>query len=59
MSRRIVSRCLELGLTLVLASGWAHAQKNPTAPTVADMYCSGFFTTDPVPHDIYLIAPEE
>jgi hypothetical protein len=59
MSQRIVSRCLKLGITLVLASGWAHAQSNPTAPSIADMYCSGVFTTDPVPHDIFLIAPEE
>lgn len=59
MSRTIVSRCLKVGITLVLASGWAHAQSNPTAPSIADMYCSGVFTSEPVPHDIYLIAPEE
>jgi hypothetical protein len=59
MSQRIFSQCLKVGLTLVLASGWAHAQTNPTAPGIADMYCSGVFTTDPVPHDIYLISPEE
>lgn len=59
MSQRIVSRCLKLGITLVLASGWAHAQSNPTTPSLADMYCSDVFTTDPVPHDIFVVAPEE
>lgn len=59
MSQRIVSRCLKLGITLVLASGWAHAQTAPKGPSTADMYCSGIFTSDPVPHDIYVISPEE
>jgi len=59
MSQRIVSWCLKLGITLVLASGCAYAQTNPTAPSLADMYCSGIFTSDSVPHSIFVIAPEE
>ncbi len=31
----------------------------PKGPSTADMYCSGIFTSDPVPHDIYVISPEE
>jgi len=59
MSRRIVPQALLLGLTLVLTSGWAHAQDIARVPTVADMYCSGIITSDSIPRDTYVIAPEE
>jgi flagellar assembly FlgT-like protein len=59
MNRRILSVCLNLGTVLVLCAGVASAQKQPTTPTEDDMYCSNVITTDPMPHDTYIIAPEQ
>jgi len=59
MKRRILSLCLSLGTISLLSAGVARAQKEPTTPTEDDMYCSGGFTSEPVPHDTYIIAPEQ
>jgi hypothetical protein len=59
MNRRILSLCLNVGTVLVLSAGAAWAQMQPTTPTEDDMYCSGVASTDAMPHDIYVIAPEQ
>jgi hypothetical protein len=59
MNRRILSLCLNVGAVFVLSAGVASAQKAPTTPTEDDMYCSNVISTDPMPHDIYVIAPEQ
>jgi hypothetical protein len=59
MNRRVLSLCLNLGVVLVLSAGVASAQKEPTTPTEDDMYCSNVISTDPMPKDIYIIAPEQ
>lgn len=59
MNRRILFACLNLGVVALLSAGVASAQKEPTTPTDDDMYCSGVISTDAMPHDIYVIAPEQ
>jgi hypothetical protein len=59
MNRRILSLCLNVGTVLVLSAGAAWAQMQPTTPTEDDMYCSGVASTDAMPHEIYVIAPEQ
>src|ERR1700691_655281 len=59
MNRRILSLCLNLGIVLILSAGVASAQYQPTTPTEDDMYCSSVMSSDPMPHDIYIIAPEQ
>jgi hypothetical protein len=59
MNRRIWSLCLNVGTIFVLSAGVAHAQKQPTTPTEDDMYCSGVISSDAVPRDTYIIAPEQ
>jgi len=50
---------LRVGLGVLLTAGLACAQdRAPTAPTEADLYCSGMVTTKPVPTDTYLISGE-
>lgn len=44
--------------TLALAATVA-AQQAPRTPNTADLYCSGWFTDEPVPRDTYLISGEE
>jgi hypothetical protein len=51
--------CLKLGTVLTLSAGVALAQSAPTTPTEDDMYCSSVISSDPIPHDIYIIAPEQ
>jgi len=58
MNRRILSLCLNVGAVLVLTAGVASAQQ-PTTPTEDDMYCSNVITNEPMPHDMYVIAPEQ
>lgn len=59
MNRRILSVCLNVGTVLVLSAGVAAAQKQPTTPTEDDMYCSSVVSSEAMPHDIYVIAPEQ
>ena len=57
-------RVLNIGLTLGLGSldqlplGAQTQQYAPTAPTPADLYCSGVITDKPVPNDFYVISGE-
>jgi hypothetical protein len=57
MNRRILHLCLNLGIVAVFSAAVASAQQ-PTTPTEDDMYCSSVVSSDPMPHDIYIIAPE-
>jgi hypothetical protein len=44
----------------MVSTGVARAQQNaPTAPTQADLYCSGVVTDKPVPNDSYVISGED
>jgi hypothetical protein len=48
------------GLILAgFAAAVAAAQKVPTTPDDSAMYCSGFVTSENVPHDNYIISGEE
>lgn len=55
MRKRIWMCCL----AVVLGSGSAMAQQGPRTPNEADLYCSGTFTNEAVPADIYVISGEE
>ncbi|MCL6482101.1 MAG: hypothetical protein K6U02_10280 [Firmicutes bacterium] len=43
----------------VLAAAATVAAQPPRTPNTADLYCSGWFTNEPVPRDTYLISGEE
>lgn len=57
-SYRIIKMGLRVSLGLVMSAAMARAQVNPTAPTEADMYCSGVVTDKAVPSDAYVISGE-
>lgn len=58
-SYHIVKTGLTLGLGLLACAGLARAQKPaPTAPTDADLYCSGIVTNQKVPDKLYVISGE-
>ena len=60
ISYRILIAGLRLGLGFMVSTGVARAQQNaPTAPTQADLYCSGVVTDKPVPNDSYVISGED
>jgi hypothetical protein len=56
---RILIIGLRLGLGFIVSAGAAKAQRySPTAPTQADLYCSGVMADKPVPNDTYVISGE-
>ena|ERR1700722_10474544 len=58
-SYRILNIGLTLGLGFLAAAAGAQTQQYaPTAPTPADLYCSGVITDKPVPNDFYVISGE-
>jgi len=60
ISYRILIIGLRAGLALLVSTGVARAQQYvATAPTQADLYCSGLITDQPVPKDTYLISGED
>lgn len=58
ISYRILSLGLKISLSVALCAGMASAQRNPTTPTEADVYCSGTATTQAIPDDTYIISGE-
>jgi hypothetical protein len=59
LSHRILNIGLTLGLGFLAVATAAQAQQYaPTAPTAADLYCSGVITDKPVPNDFYVISGE-
>jgi hypothetical protein len=58
ISYRVLNMGLSLGAGLLMAASLAQAQAKPTAPTEADMYCSGVVTNQPVPTSTYVISGE-
>lgn len=59
MSYRILSLGLKIGLSVAMCAGVAAAQTAPTAPTEADLYCSGAATDQAIPNDTYIISGED
>ena len=58
-SYRILNRGLTVGLGFLAMITAAQAQQySPTAPTSADLYCSGVITDKPFPNDFYVISGE-
>lgn len=55
---RILYIALMLGLGVMTASGLAFAQQASDKPSQAEIYCSGFSTTQPVPDNTYVISGE-
>ena len=53
------AKIVSLSLAFVLGTGAAAAQQSPKTPNVADIYCSGTVTREPLPYDTYLISGEE
>ena len=51
MSYRILSLGLKLGLGIAICAGASSAQHIPTAPSDADLYCSGVATDKAIPND--------
>ena len=49
---------LSLCACLVISAALANAQMNPTAPTQAEMYCSGVALSQSVPRGTYVISGE-
>jgi hypothetical protein len=59
ISYRILIIGLRVGLGFIVSAGVAKAQQySPTAPTQADLYCSGVMSDKPVPNDTYVISGE-
>jgi hypothetical protein len=59
LPHRILNIGLTLGLGLLASAAGAQTQQYvPTAPTPADLYCSGLITDKPVPNDMYVISGE-
>src|SRR6266852_2619762 len=59
MSYRILSLGLKIGLSVTLCARMAAAQRVPTAPSEADVYCSGVATNQAIPNDTYIISGED
>jgi hypothetical protein len=59
MSYRILSLGLKVGLCVSIGAGIAAAQRIPTVPSEADLYCSGVATTQAIPDDTYIISGED
>ena len=55
----ILSLGLKLGLVIGLSVAGASAQRNPSAPTQVDMYCSGVALDQAPPNDTYIISGED
>jgi hypothetical protein len=57
---RILNAGFRVGLCLLAASGIAKAQQDAhNTPTLADMYCSGVVTDQPVANKLYVISGED
>src|SRR5258708_40379878 len=55
---RVLSLGLKIALSIASCAGLAGAQRIPTAPSEADLYCSGIATTKAIPNDTYIISGE-
>lgn len=59
ISYRVLVIGLRLGLCLLVCTPFAKGQFVPSAPTLADMYCSGVISDKPIPNDTYVISGED
>lgn len=53
------TRSALMALAALALAATVTAQQTQRTPNTADLYCSGWFTNEPVPRDTYLISGEE